>query len=144
MTNWYFYASVNGRRAYSVYPVCVCVCMNVICMCMCRCVCYQNRVWAITLFLDWFWNYLAEKFKITRWSITRKTQVHSFKVKVTFRGQRSKIGFIFRVQTITLSFLYGFWNYFAEMLTIMRQSTAHKTQVGSSKIKIKVTLSGQR
>ena len=53
-----------------------------------------------------------------------------------------KIGSIFCVRSITLSFLDRFRNYFAEMLTIMRQRVARKTQVRSSKVK--VTLRDQR
>ena len=48
--------------------------------------------------------------------------------------QSSKIGSIFRVRSITLLFLDGFRNYFAEMLTIMRQCVVGKIQVHNSKV----------
>ena len=58
--------------------------------------------------------------------------------------ERSKVknSVYFHVWSITLSFLDGFQNYFAEMLTIIRQCVMCKTQVHSSKDK--VTLRGQR
>ena len=84
-----FYAPANSGWAYSVYPVrlCVCVCVYV-CVCVCVDVCYHNLVWSRTLlFLYGFWNYLAEMFIIMRRCVMHKTQFHSFKIKVSFRGQ---------------------------------------------------------
>ena len=66
---------------------------------------YFFCVRSITLsFLDGFLNYLAEMFTIMRQCVICKAQIHSCKVKVTLRGQRSKIGYNFCVQSITLSF----------------------------------------
>ena len=65
---------------------------------------------------------------IMRQCVAGKTPVHSSKVKVTLKGQRSKVGSDFCVQSVTFSFLDG--NYFAEDL-------------GHS-FKFKVTLRGQR
>ena len=48
------------------------------------------RFHIITLsFLYLFSNSLAQMFTSMRWCVTRKTQVSSFKVKVTLEGQRS-------------------------------------------------------
>ena len=69
---------------------------------------------------------------IMRLCIARKTQIHSSKVKVTLRDQRSKVVSIFRVRSIILSFFDGFKNYFAEMLSIIRQRVARKTQLRGS------------
>ena len=61
--------------------------------------------------------------------VARKTQVNST---------------IFHVLSIILSFLDGFWNYFAEVFTIIIHATMYplQNQVGSSEGK--VTLSSQR
>ena len=86
------------------------------------------HVWSITLsFLDGFGNYFAEMLTIIELCARHKTQVCSFKVKVTLRGQKSKVGSIFSVWSITLSFFDGFRNYFAVMLSIMRRCVARKT-----------------
>ena len=127
--------------------------------------------------------------------VARKTQVYSSKVKVTLRGQRSKIVYfscpvhnfaiswrikklkllcrivfhhkmMCRVQdldiylqcqgqtlrskvkhrvcySITLSFLDGFKNCFPEMFTIIKRCVASKTQVYSSRVKIKLEVKCQ-
>ena len=60
-----------------------------------------------------------------------KNQVCSSKVKVMLKGQRSKIGPIFGVQSITLSSLDGYRNYFAKTLAL--KSRSHLEVKGKTK-----------
>ena len=98
---------------------------------------YNFRVRSTTLsFLNGFWYYQLEMFTIMRRCVACKTQVHSCKVKVKLRDQRSKIEYIFRVRSMTLSFFDTFLNYLVEMFTIIRQNVVGKTQIRSSNGKV--------
>ena len=90
-------------------------------------------------FLDGFSNDLVEMLTIIRQCGSRKTQVFNSEVKVTLRGQRSKIGSIFVSGLKHCHSLIDFD--LTIMLTIMKQCVARKTLVCSSKVK--VTLRGQ-
>ena len=64
------------------------------------------------------------------------------KVKVTNRGQRSKIGLIKHVWAVKSSCIEEFQNNFAQLLTMNRGCDTCENQVHSSKVK--VTNRGQR
>ena len=83
-------------------------------------------------------------FTIMRQCVMRKTQVPTSKIKVTIRGQRLIGGNkgAFRVRSVNLSIIKGFWNNLPQTFTMIRQCVMRKTQIPTSKVK--VTLRGQR
>ena len=78
---------------------------------------------SITLsFIGGFQNNLAEVFTIKRRRAERKTQVRRSKVKVTLRGQSSKMGHFFLVRSITLLPCVRFTSNLACMFIVMTRS----------------------
>ena len=86
--------------------------------------------------------YLVEMFSIMSRRVAYKTHDSMSKVKVTLRGQRSKLGHLYLVRAVTSQVIVVSPWYLVEMFSIMSRRVAYKTHDSMSKVK--VTLRGQR
>ena len=110
-------------------------------MCVCGCGC----VWTVLpksspvhnfVIPWWILKKNGEMLTIMRRCVAGKTQVRSFE-KVTLRSQTLKVGIYFSCPVCNCQSWMDYKNYLVEMLKIIKRCVARKTQVHSTKFKVK-------